>query len=931
MTFPGEGIDPEQFDMGTPEEYWIGIIEDSKGFRDPKALDRHIAMQASLWNLAATSAGGKEVFDLAGFGKAENLFAFIRRHKEIKAALDRLIEEYNRPVDLSGYLTAKEVPKGHAGPACAAEPLYPSSGDAGESKEPAILKISATSLEGLIKQIVTQDPALEHFPKRMTTFLEANYPDILKDIPPKERMGQVWGALKKMRRPDEITPVVLEARKHLVLAEKAHEAKLHDVAEREYSEAIKIARGEPSASSREIVVETIDDAEIGLRLCRDDRDHDMAEFLASSNMGEFSLRLSQLLDRRIQSVKLLWLKDLNRPPQAEDIKQLSVDLMTYCKGLVLQFIQKKTISERAQFGPVITEILTASLSVIKEFVSDFAAELWATGRMGKIEYGRLSNRAKQAKKSPVEDLGYETKPLPEELLKRLPRLTIGGRIVAIREYRGLTQVQLRKLCGIPSGTISFIENSDSVPLPRNLFDISKHLNVDPALILKGRSWAAISPDLKDGERLTLLRLRRGWTQGQLARELEKAGLKFKTSNNNSKKTAVVRWEGGTRPTRNNRMIIRKVLGDQQLFRQSADQGVSSKPDSVPKGHAGPACAAEPLYPSSGGAGVQIDPGSKNNVTGGPWLSQSDIRPSAKDDYAFKLEERKTFIREIQAAILRYALSLNEQLPSEFSFDLFRRNLLNFVNRTSMNDADLKEAINGLTRDSGISRLIEIRLKPPNRLSSGAGGYTVSLIPSGSFSGKGINVLVDRFSSGKTVSVKKSHHWVKPDKDSLDLRRGKLLKLINRFGLRAQEKTVERMEKLGYKYSLDTMRNDISALRKEGKLAQSTRSINVAADENARHPRIGPRKGRGEHYLTDGLGVPGRQERVTKSEIEALRAGAKQALKGITKNESAVDISQRAEIWGKVEKYITAVDRYFEQIGIKIEEALKDGPDRSAAG
>lgn len=166
-------------------------------------------------------------------------------------------------------------------------------------------------------------------------------------------------------------------------------------------------------------------------------------------------------------------------------------------------------------------------------------------------------------------LDYVVKPLPKDLLRKLPEMAIGERIAVIRKARGLTKSQLRKNAHIASSTYVYVEKRGSIPTPRNLFKISKALEVDPVLIVKGKNWEEISSHLKDSEKIMLLRLRRGWTQTELATALEKAGLRFETEFSAAKRTTVAQWERGiAKPSFNKQDVIRVVLGDGNLFEES---------------------------------------------------------------------------------------------------------------------------------------------------------------------------------------------------------------------------------------------------------------------------------------------------------------------------------------------------------------------------
>jgi len=182
-------------------------------------------------------------------------------------------------------------------------------------------------------------------------------------------------------------------------------------------------------------------------------------------------------------------------------------------------------------------------------------------------------------------LDYPIEPLPQDLLAELPRMKKGQRIVAIRKARGIKQqIELRKRAKLAIATCSTIETRDIIPSPKHLFAIAAVLQTDPLLIIFGRPWEKIFPELTDAEKMFFLRLRKGWTQLQLAQELEKSGLVFNTKNPGAKRSTVAQWEiGKARPAPEKITAIRKVLADDGLFQDSVAQPVlpKSKPKPTP--------------------------------------------------------------------------------------------------------------------------------------------------------------------------------------------------------------------------------------------------------------------------------------------------------------------------------------------------------------
>lgn len=178
--------------------------------------------------------------------------------------------------------------------------------------------------------------------------------------------------------------------------------------------------------------------------------------------------------------------------------------------------------------------------------------------------------------------GYEVIPLPKELLERLPGMTIGERIAAIREARGMEPKEVCAWTEIPANTYSKIEKLKDTIRPtyiRNLFKVAGALNVDMIFVIKGRSWNEIYDDLKDNEKLYLLRLRKCWAQEDLVIKLEEAGLEVKTDKMSAKLQLISKWEKGKIPkSKASRKCIRRVLGDNTLCRE-ADESIAEEAES----------------------------------------------------------------------------------------------------------------------------------------------------------------------------------------------------------------------------------------------------------------------------------------------------------------------------------------------------------------
>ncbi|MFH1867621.1 MAG: helix-turn-helix transcriptional regulator [Candidatus Omnitrophota bacterium] len=169
-------------------------------------------------------------------------------------------------------------------------------------------------------------------------------------------------------------------------------------------------------------------------------------------------------------------------------------------------------------------------------------------------------------------LGYETIPLPEDVLKRLLDMTsYWHRLEAVRTARKKEIKDLCKEVGIDPNQYRMIENLQKLTHPEKICKLSKALKIDPIFIIKGRSWDDICTGLKDKDKIYLCRLRKGWGTRKFIEELEKAGLKFNTENIKAKEVTVYKWEKiGKRPMLEKQLIIRKVLGESSLFEKAPE-------------------------------------------------------------------------------------------------------------------------------------------------------------------------------------------------------------------------------------------------------------------------------------------------------------------------------------------------------------------------
>lgn len=185
-------------------------------------------------------------------------------------------------------------------------------------------------------------------------------------------------------------------------------------------------------------------------------------------------------------------------------------------------------------------------------------------------------------------LGYETVPLPKEVLERIahPEMKAGTRIAEIREARRkepkdilarisekVKQGIARSKEDIDDSTYSDIENSKGIPAPHQLFDIARELMVDPIRIIDGRDWDGASAGLPDNEKMRLCRRRKGWTQEECALAFEKAGLDFGARKTITSKTAWVSAceRGKELPNAEQARVIQRVFCDKTLFEEATEE------------------------------------------------------------------------------------------------------------------------------------------------------------------------------------------------------------------------------------------------------------------------------------------------------------------------------------------------------------------------
>jgi nicotinate-nucleotide pyrophosphorylase (carboxylating) len=163
-------------------------------------------------------------------------------------------------------------------------------------------------------------------------------------------------------------------------------------------------------------------------------------------------------------------------------------------------------------------------------------------------------------------LGYYVSPVPSEVIDVLPDMAVFQRIEAIMTARGMNWDGLERGSGFSRQDIRGIHDIHYISSLRKIITISPLLEIDPILIIEGRRWDELKEGLSDGEKMTYLRLRKGWTMVRLVRELEKEGVEFNRPNMVSKRVILSNFETGkSRPKREDRTIMRKVLGDKGLF------------------------------------------------------------------------------------------------------------------------------------------------------------------------------------------------------------------------------------------------------------------------------------------------------------------------------------------------------------------------------
>lgn len=242
----------------------------------------------------------------------------------------------------------------------------------------------------VIRRILKEDPKLAKSPERLLKHIESKYPDILEDIPEKERLDELKDLVKNIKRKDKFTYLVIEARKHLVRAERAYSEGTYEVAAREYESSINTARQEVLNITRRLLAETIKDARKGLIRCRAKIIEYKKKLATAPSIYGFQEAFFELLWQRMEFTRIFWAKDLKDPPTAEDVKRLSNELRAYCESLISEYKKNREASGPGLFGDYIEMTLEQAFSTIDEFITEYANSLFVSQEMGKIEYDRLS-------------------------------------------------------------------------------------------------------------------------------------------------------------------------------------------------------------------------------------------------------------------------------------------------------------------------------------------------------------------------------------------------------------------------------------------------------------------------------------------------------------------------------------------------------------
>lgn len=191
----------------------------------------------------------------------------------------------------------------------------------------------------------------------------------------------------------------------------------------------------------------------------------------------------------------------------------------------------------------------------------------------------IRSSGQMVKEENADFLGYSFEPVASQLA---PGLSIGDRITLIMKERGITS--RKKLAELyqeqtgqawQSGSMTYFFRTKGLPKKeaiKKFFVVAKILKVDPFLLIFGKtSKREIFEGKTVAEKIKMLRVRRGWYEEELVKELlktgETMGVKiFKTDNEDSQRSVVKNWETTTNvPEPASRPVVEKTLEYEDLF------------------------------------------------------------------------------------------------------------------------------------------------------------------------------------------------------------------------------------------------------------------------------------------------------------------------------------------------------------------------------
>lgn len=161
---------------------------------------------------------------------------------------------------------------------------------------------------------------------------------------------------------------------------------------------------------------------------------------------------------------------------------------------------------------------------------------------------------------------FSTEELPPDITAKLPKMIIGHRIRAIREFRKLAKYSLCHAAGIGSSTYAYIEDRDSLPSAYHLHGICKALKAAPERVITGMDFDSSVDAIKsDAGLLLFLRTQRGLSQDDLALAMLAAGFDNNGKSLASLRAAIAQWERGTHPQDEACRLLRKALDFENIF------------------------------------------------------------------------------------------------------------------------------------------------------------------------------------------------------------------------------------------------------------------------------------------------------------------------------------------------------------------------------